>query len=325
MDKIVKLSKADRIILTHLETDGKILEKTLAKKCNLSKDGVRYRIRRLQKEGVIKKFSAFVDYGKLGYSSFKLYLKLNGSEKQIKEFKKHLKSHKNLFAIFESTGTSWNLGMAFFCRTPDEYYKLENSLFTDYDDLIINKRFCSMVESWWINNGLLIDNPYHVEYSLLVPGNETLNKIDSIIVRLIHKDSKISLLKISEKVGLSIDAVRNRVLSLQKRKIITYYGAVIDYGKLGYNQYKLFIYTKNYSNKVNNKLIYFLLNQKNAINLITMIGPWKLEFEVNVRSISELELIIKDIKDSFPDNIKDIDFAIMKNVEIFACKELLLG
>ena len=85
---MIKLTKADKTILSLIEYNPTITEKKLAEKCHLSKDSVRYRLRRLEREDVIKGYSSILDYKKLGYDSYKLYLKLNCTQKQRKEIGK---------------------------------------------------------------------------------------------------------------------------------------------------------------------------------------------------------------------------------------------
>ena len=62
-------------------------------------------------------------------------------------------------------------------------------------------------------------------------------KIDSVDERIINElvaDSKITLRKLAEKLGISFVTVMNRVRKLEKEKIIRNYTAKIDFGKLGY-------------------------------------------------------------------------------------------
>ncbi|MBW2972062.1 AsnC family transcriptional regulator [Candidatus Woesearchaeota archaeon] len=321
----VKLTKADKIILSHLEHDGRIAEKALAHHCRLSKDTIRYRMKRLEKLGIIRGYTSFVDYTKLGFESYKLYLKLSGTDEEIEGFKSYLKKHKNLFAIFDSYG-NWTLALAIFTRTRKEYYELENDIFSKFEHLILSKKFCNMVDAFFVNNGFFITGFEGPRTDIWNdPKDYVLDDIDRQIIIETHKDCKTTLVNLSEKTGLSIDAVRKRLKSLEDRKIISFYQAAIDYAKLGFDHYKLFIYVKNYDEEVENKIIYYLSKQRYALNLIRIVGPWKLEVEFHVPSITRLEGIIKGLRNKFPDNIKDVEFYLLRNVELFACENLLLA
>ncbi|HEY7161226.1 MAG TPA: Lrp/AsnC family transcriptional regulator, partial [Acidobacteriota bacterium] len=59
----IDIDKIDQIILDHLERDGRISISDLAEIIGLSRPAVSERMEKLQKEGVIKGFSAVIDYG----------------------------------------------------------------------------------------------------------------------------------------------------------------------------------------------------------------------------------------------------------------------
>src|SRR3989338_9273021 len=89
------LDLKDRKILYELDIKSRQTYNEIGKKVGLSKDSVIYRINNLQKAGIIKQFHTVIDVGKLGFISFRLYLKLQNAtpekEVEIIEFLKHRK------------------------------------------------------------------------------------------------------------------------------------------------------------------------------------------------------------------------------------------
>jgi Lrp/AsnC family transcriptional regulator, leucine-responsive regulatory protein len=63
---MIKLDETDKELLRHLQQDAKLTTKELAGRLNLSPTPVYERIRRLENEGVIKKYVAIVDREKVG-------------------------------------------------------------------------------------------------------------------------------------------------------------------------------------------------------------------------------------------------------------------
>ena len=61
-----KLDRIDLSIIRELQTDGRITLKELADKVNLSKTPCHARMRRLVEQGVIRRFTAQIDYERLG-------------------------------------------------------------------------------------------------------------------------------------------------------------------------------------------------------------------------------------------------------------------
>lgn len=68
MSKVKSLDRIDITILKTLQSDGRISNVELAKKVNLSASPCLDRVKRLEKEGYIKRYGAFLNANKLNYS-----------------------------------------------------------------------------------------------------------------------------------------------------------------------------------------------------------------------------------------------------------------
>jgi Lrp/AsnC family leucine-responsive transcriptional regulator len=68
MSKVKSLDRIDVTILKTLQSDGRISNVELAKKVNLSASPCLDRVKRLEKEGYIKRYGAFLNANKLNYS-----------------------------------------------------------------------------------------------------------------------------------------------------------------------------------------------------------------------------------------------------------------
>ena len=92
-----KLDLKNRKLLYELDCNSRQTVQQLAKRIGLSKDTVKYRINKLVKEGIIKSFNAIIDTGKLGFYSFRIFMKFYqlspNKEKEILDF---LLKNKNL-------------------------------------------------------------------------------------------------------------------------------------------------------------------------------------------------------------------------------------
>ncbi|RMD45723.1 Lrp/AsnC family transcriptional regulator, partial [Candidatus Pacearchaeota archaeon] len=71
------IDKKDRRLLYELSEDARQSNTQLSKKVGLSKNAIKYRIERLIRMGVIKKFSVLVDIGALNMETYSLMIKLN--------------------------------------------------------------------------------------------------------------------------------------------------------------------------------------------------------------------------------------------------------
>src|SRR3989338_3581771 len=73
--KQIKLDAKDRKILLELDTDATQSLKAIAKKLHTSKEVVSYRIKQMEKEGIISNYIAVLHFAKLGLTYYRLYLK----------------------------------------------------------------------------------------------------------------------------------------------------------------------------------------------------------------------------------------------------------
>src|SRR3989344_11175 len=60
------------------------------------------------------------------------------------------------------------------------------------------------------------------------------DKTDIEILRVLEKNSRLSLRKIAKKVGVSVATVMHRLNRLEKESVIRGYTALLDYDKLGF-------------------------------------------------------------------------------------------
>ena len=74
MSQNVKIDIKDKKIIMELEKNARQSNTAIAKKVGLNTDVVRYRINHLEKEDVIAWHLAFVNFAKLGYTDYGVYV-----------------------------------------------------------------------------------------------------------------------------------------------------------------------------------------------------------------------------------------------------------
>ncbi|MGM5485542.1 MAG: Lrp/AsnC family transcriptional regulator [Nanobdellota archaeon] len=309
----LKISKSDRIMLANLEWNARITDKELASLTNLSKDGVRYRLRRLENKGVIQGYTAIIDHKRINKESYKLYIKMQSTRGDIERIKQFFFGRDSVFAVFESKG-NWNLAIALFFESSQEYYELENELLESFGDFIIEKHLCQMVDAFVSTGKAIYDEmPYH-EYPLWTERkNVSLDSVDKVILLELRKDAKITLQKLSDKTGVSIEKVMRKRKRLEKEKVIPMYSTTINYPLLDLEIYKVFISVKTYGSFVEKRLLEHLRTVPQLRNVFRMNGPWKLEVELSINGYGEYENFVETLSKEFPDVIKEISFSIFRN------------
>jgi len=105
--KAPKLDELDLKIISHLQENGRIPIAELAKRLNQPENTVRYRIERLLKNGVIRRFTALVDPRALGLNvSAAVMFKVD--PKKLDQMLEKLISMKDVTNIYQLSG-EWDL------------------------------------------------------------------------------------------------------------------------------------------------------------------------------------------------------------------------
>lgn len=142
----MKLDILDKKIIYELEKDSSQSSSKIAKKLSRSKEVINFRINRLEKENILLGASAIVDMAKLGYFTFRVYLKWqNMTQEQKQKFYDKIKIKENVwtttvlhgkwdFAFF--IGVKSNKYIQSLPRTTGFEYDLEKKAEIDYKTLL---------------------------------------------------------------------------------------------------------------------------------------------------------------------------------------------
>lgn len=119
----IKIDNTDIAIVSELIDNAKMPTKELARNLSIHPNTLLQRIKRLEKEGIIKKYSASVDYGKLGYDLHViLMMRVRKGRAGDMEQLKDLVNIKEIEVLYATTGT-WDLMAT--CRVKNRKHLLD--------------------------------------------------------------------------------------------------------------------------------------------------------------------------------------------------------
>tara|TARA_B100000315_G_C14557569_1_gene578923 strand:- start:1223 stop:1669 length:447 start_codon:yes stop_codon:yes gene_type:complete len=108
----------DKKILKEYLDNSRLSSREIAKKIGISVGTVLARIRKLEKEGIIKNYSVTLDYSKLSYE-FTVVTEINVSKGKLVEIEKNIASILGVCAVYDVTGETDAIVIAKF-KTRDE-------------------------------------------------------------------------------------------------------------------------------------------------------------------------------------------------------------
>jgi len=109
-----KIDELDLKIISHLQENGRIPVAELAKRLNQPENTVRYRIERLLKNGVIRRFTALVDPRALGLNVSAAVM-FRVDPKKLDQLLEKLTSMKDVTNIYQLSG-EWDLIAVVFAK-----------------------------------------------------------------------------------------------------------------------------------------------------------------------------------------------------------------
>ena len=99
----MKVDRTDERILREIVDNAKAPLRSIAKRLKVSFVTVLNRMRRLEKEGIIKKYTASINYEKLGYGVHVL-IEIRISKGKLLELERKIARHPNVYAVYDTTG-----------------------------------------------------------------------------------------------------------------------------------------------------------------------------------------------------------------------------
>lgn len=318
----IKIDKIDKRILFELDKNARIADTTLAKLVGKSKVSVRYRIDKLQKQGVIRGFTIWIDPTKLGFTSAKLYLNLANKPEEKEEFIDFVTKDRRLIWLGIAEG-AWNAGLTFFVPSNEEFFDLKNEIFSKFKSLILDSQTGILIDVNSCNKTFLYDTQASWTTFFDKLDDYQLEEIEKCILRELFDNGRINVVDIARKHHSTIDIVRSRMKKLEEKKVIIRYLARIDYNKLGYEFFKTFLYFRNLTKSDENRLREYCRMQPKIIHLIRQISPWDIELEIICEGFTEYNKIISSLTRKFSNVINKVETAIMGEDYVFPADKLI--
>lgn len=304
---MLKLDLKDRKLLYELDQNSRQTFQQLAKKIGLSKDAVKYRINKLIEIGIIKSFNAVIDTGKMGFISFRIFLRFfQTSPEKEKEIIDFLLSNKNLVWLVQVEG-NWDINTLFLYKSIAEMNAFLRELLDKYGNFIAEKEFgiytnVSYFGRTYLNNQA---QNYFVLQAITLPQNNKLNSTEIKIIETLSKNARVSILEIAQESGLTSKTVISKIKQLETDKIILGYRTEFDLEKIGYKYYKLHLTTFNTNPNILEQLKQYILQHPNIIYSDEVLGGYDIEIEVQVENEDKLREFIDDFREQFSPIIKD--------------------
>ena len=313
------LTKTEQKILFELDKNARLSGSQIAKKLKYSPEAVNYNIRNLEKKGIITDYITVTDFSKLGLTHYKFNLKFNNlNEKIRKEVVDFLKTKKSVKWIADCEG-NFDLMFSVRCKTCSDFEKLKYDLFYNFDKYLNEKTIAIISEAVTYTREYILHSDEQTNFEknefILYSGSEQINltKEELKILDSIGSNCRKSIPQLSKELNITPRIIRYTIQKLEKNKIISGYKLAIDYQKINYYFFKLFINLRSASQERINSFKQYCKQHPNFTYWVKIIGSWDMEHEIEVENMQEFYKIIKDIRNKYSDIIQTMDSIMVTN------------
>ncbi len=308
MLNMLKLDLKDRKLLYWLDQNSRATNKELSKKVGLTEQAIGYKIKKLHEEGIIKNFVTFLNTLSLGYTHYKVFVKLNNLKQgQEENIIKKLIENPNISWVVQTSGR-YDLSFSVLAKTPREFIEIYEKLESKLGKNIVEKNVVINTNSPGFTRNWLIDEKKSnmLEYKSSKEVMQ-IDEIDKKVIGAISQDSRKNIVDIAQEIEETVDIVKYRLKKLKENKVINGFTIQIDLEKLGYEYYSVFLNMHNLNESIINKVVSYAENHPNILFVVEVIGNYDLQLELEVKNYLEFETILKDFRKKFSENIQNFE------------------
>lgn len=304
----MKLELKDKKLLYWLDQNSRATNKELGKKVGLTEQAIGYKIKKLQQEGIIKKFVTFINTLSLGYTHYKVFIKLHNTTEEIEnKLIKHLIKNPNVRWVVSTSG-KYDLSFSILAKDALEFTKIYQEIEAKYGKYIIEKNIVLNVGSPGFTRDFLINKKVSkkLEYKTS-KEKQKIDETDKKILKAISQNARKNIVDIANENKISVDIVKYRLRKLKENNVINGFTIQLDLAKLGYEYYSIFFYTHNLSEDIEKKILDFAHTHTNILFVVKVIGNYDLQLEIEVKEYAEIEKILKEFRQKFSQYIRDFE------------------
>jgi len=307
--KFAALEIKDRKILCELDVNARQSASKIGKKVGLSKQVVTYRLNKLIERGIIQKFYAVLDTSKLGFTTHKIFLRLQNTDvNKQEEIINHLRNHERV-QFFISTDGMFDLVFNVLTKNADELYLFVRELENQYGNYIAEKEIVIMIFSSFFFRDYFLNKRSNQIRKPMFFGSEAIpikiDKTDEKILSILGINARTPIIDIAKKVNLNADTVGIRINKLEKTLIIQNYMVLPDFSLLNQTSYKVMFALRNLTEEKERELREYSKTQPNIWFHSKSLGKWDLEINMDVDNANQFRKIMMEIKSRFSDIIKE--------------------
>ncbi len=300
------LDDLDRRVLSALDFGPRQGLANLVEDLGISPQLLDYRLKSLQKKGVLIGFRAVIDSFKLGFLYCRLFVRLTDlSDSRIKSIARYAHKNPQVLWCYQMNG-AYDLVISFWCRSVRDFERLtldflsrHGESVSDYQqDQVYRLRHCRVDQLLGVGKLKTFDIEETDEHVSLDP-------LDIKILRVLSTNSRLPYSEIASKCDTSDKVAAYRIERLEERGVIRGYRPVIDWSLLGQAHFKVFIRLDLSVKNIVDTVTSYIYSTPEIFCSLNGVGfPGEIDVELVFESYPKLFEYMERLRKKFPRAIK---------------------
>ncbi len=296
------MDKKDLKTLYELSEGARESRNVLARRVGISREVLDYRVKKLEKEGVITGFQARINISNFVYGGYILLIQsLDLTKENEEKVLKKIEKNGNTQYIGR-VGGGYDFIIGFTVKDISglsEYVSFINSVFSHNKSKLTFLTMVKELKDSFKNIFLETEQKNDLVSMPEIKEKIEIDSIDKKILQHLGKDCTVPSWDIAEKSKISEVAIRKRIKKLVDKKIILGFRTMINLTKLGYEPNFIFLKMNIKDKETEDSLIDFFQKNRKITYITKLIGEQ--DYVITVLSKSNLELndFIKKLRNKF--------------------------
>jgi Transcriptional regulators len=312
MNMMIDFDETDRAILRELSLNGRESLTRLAEKLRLSKQRLGYRLRGLQRRGVLTGFFAVPNIFRLGFDHFRVFVRFQRlTEAREKELLDHLLTRSDVSWLTQLDG-DFDLEFVVWAQGVPAFESAYDDILGQFGPLFQEKYFSLATRIEFLPWRFLADGADNAGVVLESRGGPlAIDASDRRLLAELSRNGRLSLAALARRCRISPALVAVRLRALRKSGAVAGFGAKIDHALLGRTYRKVFLRLERPAGAALDGLSAWLRSRPEVIFLVKTIGSWDLEVELMTGPGDEFLVFMRRLRTAFAADIADFRSVIV--------------
>ena len=309
-NETIKIDLKDRKLLYELDRNARQSNSEIGKKIRLNKNTINYKIKKLEENKVILGYYTVIDNSKLGYFSFRSYLKFfNTTIEKEEEIINWLKNDQRV-GVLARIETVYDFVLMIWVKDVYEFDKFWFEFKKRFRKYIWDEKVDVFPSVYTFKRKYLFEDKTIEPYEFIGENIKAeYDELDMKILRLLSKNARMPIIEMSKKLKTPERTVAFRIKKLEQKKVIQGYRVNINISKIGYEYFKVNIILNDFEDY--EKLFGFAYAHPNIIYYDKTLSDYDFEIDVEIENSKKLLELLAEIKSNFQ----------IRTIEILSFKE----